>query len=85
METPSLQSGSLQNTPSLDTVVNIAAGGLLLLSGLFHFRSLDSTLKTLLGGYLLFKGLSEYSEGESSYEYQPEGVLSEDTLVMITE
>ena len=73
--------------PPLDTVVNIAAGGLLLLSGLFHMRSLDSSLKTLLGGYLLYRGISEYNEGKNSNNYgEQEGALSqEDTLIMVTE
>lgn len=94
MEAPNLQRRSSQNLPDLpsgDMLVNIAAGTILLLSGIVHIRNITSTVKTVLGGYLLFKGLTAYggsgSESENAGNYpETEQSLSEaETLIMVTE
>lgn len=93
MESSNLQrrtSQDLPDLPSADMLANIAAGTILLLSGIIHLKHITSTLKTVLGGYLLFKGLTAYSNSGGSVNTNsdagPEQTLSEaDTLIMVTE
>ena len=87
MENNSLQNAGTQNTLSVESVATLAAGTLLLLSGLIHIRNVSATIKTVLGGFLLYKGLTSAFDGTSFFNSSSNesGLQEADTLIMMTE
>lgn len=87
MENNSSLTNTGANTLSVESIATLAAGTLLLLSGLIHIRNVGATIKTVLGGILLYKGLTSAFEGdEMSVSSEGDAGLAEaESLIVVTE